>query len=57
MLFWLVPGGFLDLKYYNNYNSNWKKLLGFRNLQEKLENVGYQVKTAKVTNPDFSPHF
>jgi hypothetical protein len=22
----------------NNYNSNWKKLLGFRNIQEKLEN-------------------
>ena len=21
-----------------NYNSNWKKILGFRNLQEKLEN-------------------
>ena len=23
----------------NNYNPNWKKLLGFRNLQEKLENI------------------
>ena len=22
----------------NNYNSNWKKLFGFRNIQEKLEN-------------------
>ena len=22
----------------NNYNSNWKKLLGFRNMQKKLEN-------------------
>ena len=22
---------------WNNYNSNWKKLLGFRNMQEKLE--------------------
>ena len=22
----------------NNYNSNWEKLLGFRNMQEKLEN-------------------
>ena len=21
----------------NNYNSNWKKVLGFRNMQEKLE--------------------
>ena len=25
----------------NNYNSNWKKLFGFRNPQEKLENVIY----------------
>ena len=25
--------------FWNNYNSNWKKILGFRNLQEKLENV------------------
>ena len=24
--------------FFNNYNSNWKKLLVFRNLQEKLEN-------------------
>ena len=23
----------------NNYNPNWKKILGFRNMQEKLENV------------------
>ena len=38
MLLQLVPGGFSDLKKYNNYNSNWKKLLGFRNLKEKLEN-------------------
>ena len=22
---------------YNNYNSNWKKILGFRNMQEKLD--------------------
>ena len=29
--------GFSDLINYNNYNSNWKKLLGFRNMQEKLE--------------------
>ena len=33
----LVLGDFSDLKKKNNYNSNWKKLLGFRNLQEKLE--------------------
>ena len=25
----------------NNQNSNWKKLLGFRNMQEKLENTYY----------------
>ena len=37
MLFLLVPGGFSYLKKQNNYNSNWKKLLEFRNLQEKLE--------------------
>ena len=24
---------------YNNYNSNWKKILGFRNMQEKLEKI------------------
>ena len=39
MFFSLVPGGFLDLINQNNYNSNWKKILGFRNLQEKLEKV------------------
>jgi len=34
----LVPGGFSDLKNRTIIrNSNWKKLLGFRNLQEKLE--------------------
>ena len=37
MLFQLVPVGFSDLTNQNNYNSNWKKLLGFRNMQEKLE--------------------
>ena len=37
MLFLLVPGGFSDLKYQNNENSNWKKILGSRNIQEKLE--------------------
>ena len=25
----------------NNKNSNWKKILGFRNMQEKLESVAY----------------
>jgi hypothetical protein len=33
----LVPGGFSYLTNKNNYNSYWKKLLGFRNMQEKLE--------------------
>ena len=37
MLFQLVPGGLSDPKKQNNYSSNWKKILGFRNLQEKLE--------------------
>ena len=37
MLFELVPGGFSDVINQNNQNSNWKKLLGFRNMQEKLE--------------------
>ena len=35
MFFQLVPGGFSDLINQNNYSSNWKKLLGFRNLQER----------------------
>jgi hypothetical protein len=38
MLFLLIPGGFSYLTNLNNSNSNWKKLLGFRNIQEKLEN-------------------
>jgi hypothetical protein len=35
----LVPGGFSYHLNQKNYNSNWKKILGFRNMQEKLENV------------------
>ena len=27
----------------NNYNSNWKKLLGFRNMQEKLEKIDVPI--------------
>ena len=42
MLFQLVPGGFSYLMNQNNYNSNWKKILGFRNMQEKLENVKFK---------------
>ena len=39
MLFQLVPGGFSYLIInQNNKNSNWTKLLGFRNMQERVEN-------------------
>ena len=32
--------GFSDLTIYNNSNSNWKKILGFRNMQKKcLRNI------------------
>ena len=37
--FKVIPGGFSDLIHWNNSNSNWKKLLRFRNMQENLENV------------------
>ena len=37
MIFQLVRGGFSDRINQDKYNSNWKKLLGFRNMQEKLE--------------------
>ena len=37
-VFLLVPGSFSYLINQNNYNSNWKKkILAFRNMQEKLE--------------------
>ena len=39
MLFKLVAGGFSYLINQNNQNSNQKKSLGFRNMQEKLENT------------------
>ena len=35
----LVPGGFSYLINKNNQNMNWKKILGCRNMQEKLENT------------------
>ena len=31
--------GFSDMINQNNQNSSWKKLLGFRNMQENLENM------------------
>ena len=37
MLFELAPGGFSYLINQINYSSNWKKIFGFRNMQEKLE--------------------
>ena len=43
MLFKLVPGGFSELINYNNQNANWKKLLGFRNMQENLQKVNSRV--------------
>ena len=43
----LVPGGLSDLLNPNNQNSNWKKILRFRNKQEKLE------KTALVLSFHF----
>ena len=41
MLFELIPGGFSYLTNQNNYNSNWKKLLGFRNMQKKIEKAKF----------------
>ena len=38
MIYDIFPGGFSDLINQNNWKSNWKKLLAFRNMQEKLEN-------------------
>ena len=44
MLFNLhVPGGFWYLMNKENYKSNWKKILGCRNMQEKLEKIIYLV--------------
>ena len=38
MLFKHFPGCFLKQKNQNNFNPNWKKIVGFRNMQKKLEN-------------------
>ena len=35
---------FLDLKKQNNHNSNWKKMLGFRSMQEKLEKKSFLAR-------------
>ena len=43
--FKLFPGGFSLMINWSNYNSNWKKILGFRNMQEKLVNtILYETK-------------
>ena len=44
----LVLGDFSDLKKKNNYNSNWKKIMGFRNKQEKLKNFFTTTKKRKL---------
>ena len=31
-----------------NYNSTWKKLLGFKNMQEKLENIFSKIIITKI---------
>ena len=49
MLFYLVPGGFSDLKNWNNYNWNWKKLLGFRKMQAKLEKIDNNINKKRKT--------
>ena len=38
-MFFTCSWRFLKSNKLSNYNSNKKKLLGFRNMQEKLENV------------------
>ena len=59
MLFKLISEGFSDLINQNNYNSNWKKLLGFRNMQEKLENDFYEKFWLVLihTSTDFNTFF
>ena len=46
--FQLVPGGFSYLIDQNNNNSDWKKILGFGNIQEKPENGICLQVTKKV---------
>ena len=45
MFFQFVPGDFSYLTNQNNQDSNWKKILGFRNMQEKLENAQIYIPT------------
>ena len=46
-------GGVSYLKNYSNYNLNWKKLLGFRNMQENLENIIILCVMTKVMTTDY----
>ena len=48
MLLKLVPEGLSDLINQNNYNSNWKKILGSRNIQEKLENSMTKARCRRI---------
>ena len=51
LLFKVVPGGFSYLINQNNFNSNWKKSLRFRNMQEKLEKKVYCLRAKRNTLP------
>ena len=48
----LFPEGFSHLIGWNNYNANWKKILGFIDMQEKLENT-FLKNTFLKTNSKF----
>ena len=56
MLFKLVPDGFSYLINWKNLNSNWKKLLGFRNIQEKLEKIFFVYFEMAKKNLKFLRH-
>ena len=44
----VIPGGFSYLINQNNYNSNWKKKLELRNMQEKLEKYFFPITNNRV---------
>ena len=48
ILFKLIPGGFSDLMNWNKYNSDWKKLLGFSNMQKKFEKSLSQIAMTRL---------
>ena len=61
MVFLIVPGGFSYLINNKSYNSNWKNLLGFRNMQEKfdlfLQKQKNKMADSIVANCQFSIFF